>query len=67
MIVSRRRDLALTVSKPQLRKVSGWYCKFGPEFGNVPSIPISKQMGAATSKREVVLRTETKAGIISVD
>ena len=50
-----------------MRKVSGWYCKFGPEFGKVPSVPISKQMGAATSKREVVLRTETKAGINSID
>ena len=61
------RNSKTGLSKPQMRKVSGWYCKFGPEFGKVPSVPISKQMGAATSKREVVLRTETKAGINSID
>ena len=53
------RNSKIGLSKPQMRKVSGWYCKFGPEFGKVPSIPISKQMGPATSKREVVPQHST--------
>ena len=46
------RNSKTGLSKPQMRKVSGWYCKFGPEFGKCSSFPISKHMGAATSKRE---------------